>query len=101
MQSLTDLPAWLTLKKKSVPRLGSSGLVPSEQDSTLQINLRLRIRKGNTVSSHSNFFLDLSEIGQIEIKEQEIGEQIINEDNNWSGGSLSVDAFPEGKSLDL
>ena len=89
------LPEWLTLRKKTTHNWVLSGMVPNDQESPLSITLRVIDSQGQfEEQSFELFFLDLSEVGQIEINEQEIGEQVIYEDNNWSGGSLSVNAFP-------
>ena len=88
------LPEWLTLRKTTHSWV-LSGMVPNDQESPLSITLRVTDSQGQfEEQSFELFFLDLSDVGQIEINEQEIGEQVINEDNNWSGGSLSVNAFP-------
>ena len=98
VEPLIDLPAWLSLRKKTSTRWVLSGIVPDIQDSSLFVKLRVTDSQGLfDEQSFDLSFLNLSDIGQIKINENEIGEQVINEDNNWTGGSLSVNAFPGRK----
>jgi len=89
----TTLPDWLELRRKSDNRWILSGFVPGNQNDPISITLILT--DSTDRSSEQSFSLLFYEsIDQLVILEGEVGEQIINEDNIWSGGSLTVNETP-------
>ena len=82
-----DLPEWIDYN--DTQKL-LSGFPPQSAEETFPITLKVTDKNG--LESVQSFTLNLvNSIELIEIQEPQIGEQVIFEDSNWSGGGLTVE----------
>ena len=82
-----DLPEWIDYN--NTQKL-LSGFPPQSAEASFPIALKVTDKNG--LESVQSFTLDLvNSIELITINEPQIGDQIISEDSNWSGGGLTVE----------
>ncbi len=98
LEVLTELPSWLTLRKKTNLRWTLSGIAPDDVPESYDLNLSLKLSDPEGHETFQSFSLQfVDQIENLQIVQLQIGEQVINEDQNWTGGSLSTNSIPGRK----
>ena len=98
LEVLTELPSWLTLRQKTGLRWTLSGIAPGDVPEPHDLNLSLKLSDPEGHETFQSFSLQfVDQIENLQIAQFQIGEQVINEDQIWTGGSLSTNSTPGRK----